>query len=433
MFYRANNRKGYLLTQVLSVDAAQMELEDVEYYNPAVPSESFKDRNIPMVAGELIVLAIWAAQYPAPSADPNRELVVAEWIPDTAPTYVNDFSADVNCKALWKLDDGALTVDSKETNTLTNDGVLVNTSDYKEGDASGQFAVGDFMEIIDDDLVSGFPLKSDDTKKEISTTFWVKFDYVVGLGGFETVHAKYISTSGKRSIAYGIYNLDGVTTFVFLHGYNNGDNGKYYFSTVPVVTGVWYHVGYTYRDSDKSWKIRVWDDTNETVSEDTGNTDDYISISDVQVRIGVLYNWLQGLVDEIVVFNDILTSDEIDDIRQKLYGYNEVLGYYAIQRGQEGTEAGIHYVGDNVAGVYSAAMSREILIFEDLRAAIAGSIGYTEDVRSDSDMELLPLVPDNEVSDPEGYMKILCCAGPGEAPFWQFAWADEIGAFRAVL
>jgi hypothetical protein len=40
----------------------------------------------------------------------------------------NDFSSDVNCKALWKMDSAALTTDSKSTNILTNVGVAADTT-----------------------------------------------------------------------------------------------------------------------------------------------------------------------------------------------------------------------------------------------------------------------------------------------------------------
>jgi len=191
MFYRANNKKGYLLTTILTAEAVEMELEDIEYYSPSAPSEVYKDRNIPTILGEQIVLVLWGVQYSSPSADPSRELVIAEW------------------------------------------------------------------------------------------------------------------------------------------------------------TGV-------------------------------GRT-------------------------------------------------------YTIARGQEGTTAGVHYAGDNVAGIYSAEMSREILIFETLKAATNGSLGYTENIDDDTSMEVQALVPDGETSDPEGYQKILCCGGSTGFPFWEFAWDPTIGASRAVL
>ena len=52
----------------------------------------------------------------------------------------SDFSADANCVALWRFEDGALTTDSKGTNTLTNvNTVIAKTTDFKEGISCGEF------------------------------------------------------------------------------------------------------------------------------------------------------------------------------------------------------------------------------------------------------------------------------------------------------
>ena len=48
----------------------------------------------------------------------------------------NDFSGDGNAVALWSVDNGALTTDSKGTNTLTdNNTVGTSIGDYQEGNA----------------------------------------------------------------------------------------------------------------------------------------------------------------------------------------------------------------------------------------------------------------------------------------------------------
>jgi hypothetical protein len=101
---------------------------------------------------------------------------------------------------------------------------------------------------------------------------------------------------------------------------------------------------------------------------------------------------------------------------------------FDIVRAQEGTEAHDHYIGDNVALLLTAEMTREILILSDFTETPEGSIAYTEDtdVPPDGTMEVIHLLPDDEVSD-EGYKKILVSGGPGEPPYWQFCWAMEVG------
>ena len=52
----------------------------------------------------------------------------------------NDFSGDSNCVALWRFENGALTADSKGTNTLTDvNTVGSDTVDYKEGSGCADF------------------------------------------------------------------------------------------------------------------------------------------------------------------------------------------------------------------------------------------------------------------------------------------------------
>lgn len=104
---------------------------------------------------------------------------------------------------------------------------------------------------------------------------------------------------------------------------------------------------------------------------------------------------------------------------------------YNVVRAQEGTEAGDHYAGDNIALLLTADLTREILIFEEFEEAAPGSIAYTEDTDEDGNMEVSALPPDDEVSV-EGYKKILVSGGIGESPYWQFVWADEVGGRKRI-
>lgn len=76
-------------------------------------------------------------------------------------------------------------------------------------------------------------------------------------------------------------------------------------------------------------------------------------------------------------------------------GFGQV---FDITRAQEGTEATDHYIGDSIALLFTAEMSREILVFEDFEESIVGSIAYTDDTDDDGEMEVLSLPPDDEVA-----------------------------------
>lgn len=103
---------------------------------------------------------------------------------------------------------------------------------------------------------------------------------------------------------------------------------------------------------------------------------------------------------------------------------------FNIVRAQEGTEAGDHYVGDNVALLLTADLTREILIFENFENSPDGSIAYIDDEDVDGNNEVGNLLPDDEVSE-EGYRKILTTGGAvNKLPYWQFVWADEVGGIK---
>ena len=107
---------------------------------------------------------------------------------------------------------------------------------------------------------------------------------------------------------------------------------------------------------------------------------------------------------------------------------------YTVQRAQENSVESTHYIGDNIAMLCTTALVSEVLIFDDFLLETLGSICYTEDTDLDGVSEVIALPPDNEVSVPEGYQKILVSDGASRSgkPYWQFAFADEVGAQRQV-
>jgi len=232
----------------------------------------------------------------------------------------NDFG-DVNCVALWRLENGALTVDSKGGNTLTNDAVVADAVNYKEGEASGDFewSSSAFMTIADADLDAGFPLKDGDSTKKISVCAWIMPESLPTEGCF---FAKWDHAGLKRQLQ--ILQLGSPSDIRVYIGYNGGVSYEEVVTlNTNMVVNQWYHIGFTFQDSDKSWRLRVWDESGESVMEDTGNTINNINIEDSFFTLGCVsdgINHFDGRIDEVVVFNDILTSDEIDQIRVGTYG-----------------------------------------------------------------------------------------------------------------
>ncbi len=203
--------------------------------------------------------------------------------------------------------------------------MVSNQVDYKEGAASADFEAGStqYMSITDANLDAGFPLKNGDANKKISVCGWFQMESSNIMQG---LFSKYDWGSNERSLMIRISPAG--PYFELLIGYNGGTSGETVYSGGTLSNERWYHFGVTFQDSDKSWKVVVWDDTGESKIIDTsGTATNNINIEAAIVAIGMAYfndgtplNGFDGEIDEVVVFKDILTTGEIDEIRQGVYG-----------------------------------------------------------------------------------------------------------------
>ncbi len=231
----------------------------------------------------------------------------------------NNFSSDPNAVALWRLEAGKLTVDSLSTNTLSNKGVTANTANYKEGQASGDFEVdeNDYMQIVDPNLSAKFPFKNGTSNKKMSVCFWARFESMPKTNESEFLFTK--EAPGKNSLVIKTYNSLGVMRLQFGIGYNSGQQWQIASHDSPLAVGVWYHISVTCDAATRRYYLRIWDDSAKAVlgADKSGMFSYDVSITDAPVRIG---NLCDGLIDEMVVFKDILTVAEMDAIREGTYG-----------------------------------------------------------------------------------------------------------------
>jgi hypothetical protein len=234
----------------------------------------------------------------------------------------NNFATDSACKALWKFEDGALTTDSKGTNTWSNTGCAADTSNYREGAASVDVEAGDTMTIADGSLDAGFPLKNGDTNKKISVCLWIRPDVLPAAWAEYSIYEKGLSSNTTRSFVVSITRVDGgATTRVSMRiGYNSGGSFEQKIASTPALTAnQWYHVGVTFEDSSKAYLIRVYDYTAATAYTASGTTTNNINVATGVLSLSSAAQY-DGRVDELVVFNDILSAAEIDQIRGGTYG-----------------------------------------------------------------------------------------------------------------
>jgi len=229
---------------------------------------------------------------------------------------LNDFSGDARCAALWRFESGLSTRDSKGANTLT----AYNTPtedlvDFKEGACCAvmTLASSEYFAIADAALAAGFPLKSGDATKVFSACLWFKATSFPAAGGIilskrdsSTKWTFILSTWASGALyLYWVYNSGGAS-----HALNIG---------YTLVTGRWYHIGLAIDGVNKTLYVRIWDDTAGAVVKEISFTPtNALYVSNAAFGIGASGTGeapINGKMDEVVVFNALLTSTEIDLIR----------------------------------------------------------------------------------------------------------------------
>jgi hypothetical protein len=223
----------------------------------------------------------------------------------------NDFSGDAGCKALWRFESGALTADSKGTNTLTAYGTpAADTVDFKEGAACVNLVAASlqYFDITDANLDAGFPLKNGDTVKTGAFVFWFK----------ET------SVAATRNILYK-------GTSLRIYSSNGGLNIRWYYSStlyetfIPPYTfstGVWYHVTISFDGVNKIIYICIFNTATQILTLISITPVNVLYVTNANFVIGAdttPANYLDGRLDEMVVFNRLLTPQECLRIKDGVY------------------------------------------------------------------------------------------------------------------
>jgi len=217
----------------------------------------------------------------------------------------NDFSGDATCLAVWRFESGALTVDSKGSNTLTAvNGPTENTSDYREGACASEHERDNrqYYQINDANLPSDFPFKSGGTTTKGTYCGWFKFE---STGGDQGLIGKL-----RCSGSCGVFQYNGT----FYLDWNNGWQS----TGISASTGIWYHVACRMDLDNKTSNVRIYRASD-------GQTFNYektgwgsLTPGAYPFRIGAFYNdtnAFDGITDEVVVFKRLLTNAEIDAIR----------------------------------------------------------------------------------------------------------------------
>ncbi len=259
----------------------------------------------------------------------------------------NNFAGDSHCKALWSMESGALTTDSIGSNTLTNNNtVTANTTTFKEKLASGNFvaASSQAFNITDANLNSGFPTKSGETNFTFSVAFWSRFVSFAATSDRRSLVAKLETGTPLRCFRIAAYNNAGTNIMRLTLGFNSGITQENISHGSTLSTATWYHTTVTYNNSDKSYQIMLRDTNGATVGSDLTGTAtldaNKLSITTADLVIGAHGNtrisFQDGLIDEVAIFDDIITAQEATQIARGIYGI-----YTHLEGGIRGLERGL--------------------------------------------------------------------------------------------
>jgi hypothetical protein len=230
----------------------------------------------------------------------------------------NDFSSDPRCKAFWRFESGALTADSKGANTLTaHHAPSEDTADYREGACCVDLEKdsSQYLAIADASLDAGYPLKSGDATKKFTLCCWVKLETVPGSSEWANIYSKWL---WQTDLTIEI----GMTGGYLRVNWAVSATSATFWDAFPISAGRWYHLGVVIDGVNRIRKVRRYDATAGTVTNYSSTPYASLRVGAADTTIGALSNpgnYLDGKLDEMVIFNDVLLDTEIDAIRNGVF------------------------------------------------------------------------------------------------------------------
>jgi len=220
----------------------------------------------------------------------------------TTNTFIREIDGVVGS---WHFDEGSGTT-AYDSSGNDNDGTLINGPtwvDGKFGKALQYDGSDDYVEVPDStslDIPEG---------SKISITAWVKAD------AFNTpnlILAKATSGS-KGNYHFGVHNGQ----YLYFSFYNGGWR-ELRDDTTPLSTGTWYFVAVTFDSSTDECKLYINGNNVKTgsIPYDLITNDESLTIARY---LGGGNPW-DGIIDELHIYNKILTQEEISDLYNN-YGY----------------------------------------------------------------------------------------------------------------
>ena len=260
----------------------------------------------------------------------------------------NDFSGDSSCKALWRFESGALTTDSKSTNTLTNNGGTEETTNHMEGACAVALASASqqYLNIPDANLVSGFPLKGDDAVKVGTFALYFRAATVPGSGAYACLLGKWDTPNSKNS--FGIHLTNSKLRIYW--GYGTGTSSEY-LDTATIAANTKYHVVVTFDGVNKICYVWVYNVSTGVLTSYSKTFTNVLRVCDCDLLIGAdagaTPSYFNGVIDEVVPLNRMVNEIEAVKLRSGTYSGEsqlDALAVYAVVDYQEESEAKVSQV-----------------------------------------------------------------------------------------
>lgn len=209
-----------------------------------------------------------------------------------------------NIVAHWELEETSGTrVDSHSTNDLTDNNTVTSATGIQGTGADFEATNSESLSIADNTALS--------FTSDFSVSFWVKYETVHG--GVECIFGK---SGSSGSFSYWMETSSHPTERVRFFTSSTGSNLVQVDWNVTLSTGTWYHMVFAY---DASAGQVEWYKDGSSQGTRTGlHTSLYDNTTDFRLGAtevdGSVSRFFDGVLDEVTVTSDVITSSEVTTI-----------------------------------------------------------------------------------------------------------------------
>ena len=236
----------------------------------------------------------------------------------------NNFADDARIVDFWRFENNLTAGKAGNDLTASAGGVGYESGSPLEGSYSLSLtrASAQYASRADANLSAGFPLKSGDTTKKGMWFFRLKVPSLSNQ--YLLIAAKSSSTSRGLQIHF---NYDDLQIW-----WGNGGSTYSNWAIVDNLSiDVQYSIGIIFDGVNKTCKVRIYNHATQVATTYEKTFANEMNINTVSLYIGAAggsTNYFGGLIDEFVAGNGDWTIDEIDQIRQGIFGVGQVINIY---------------------------------------------------------------------------------------------------------